>query len=157
MKQSKIEKEAARIKRQVELKQKEEARTEKDKQKVESEAAKKDLSQERLRIALERLQLNWMQWDITCIVLGFTAYKFYYARIEEGKAVVGSFLSGRDLGIFLISLGFISLFFATVQHKKSVEKLKLIMPTMQYSLSLRVSYVLLVFSIIVFLIVVFRK
>ena len=157
MKQSKLEKEAAKVKKQIELRQKEEIKRVREQQKGQSEVAKKDLSQERLRIALERLQINWIQWDITCIALGFTSYKFFYARVEEGKAAVGSFLNGRDIGIFLISLGLVSLFFATLQHRKSVEKLKSVMPTMQYSLSLRVSYVVMIFSIVVFLIVIFRQ
>ena len=157
MKQSKIEKEAAKVKKQIEHRQKEEARRRKEQQKGESEVAKRDLSQERLRIALERLHINWIQWDVTCITLGFASYKFYYVRVAEGKTEAGSYLSGRDIGIFLILLGFISLFFAILQHRKSVEKLKSQMPTMQYSLSLRVSYVVMVFSIIVFLIVIFRQ
>lgn len=157
MKQGKIEKEEARIKKEIELRQKEAEKKLKEQHRGEHEAVRRELSLERLRIALERLQINWIQWDITCIALGFTAYKFYYARVEEGKTPVGYYLSGRDLGIFLIALGFISLLLATLQHKRSVEKLRSHMPTMQYSLSLRVSYVVMVFSFIVFLIVIFRK
>ena len=58
--------------------------------------------------------------------------------------------------MFLIILGFVTLTFATIQHKKKIEKLKLEVPSMQYSLSLRLSYVILVFSVLVFLIVILR-
>ena len=90
------------------------------------------------------------------MAIGFTAYKFYYARIERGEAPLGHELTGRGIGIILISLGFISLLFSTLQHKKSYAKLKLQYENMPYSLTLRVAYVILVFSILMLLMVIFR-
>ena len=125
-------------------------------QKKKMEAIKKENDAEKSRIALEKLQLNWIKWNITCLGLGFTAYKFYYTRLEHNQSPIGHYITGQEIGMFLIVLGFITLAFATIQHKKKVENLKLKMPTMQYSLSLRLSYVILVFSLLVFLIVLLR-
>ena len=156
MKQDKMEKEAAKRKKEIERLQKEAANRKKEQDKIEKEAAKKIVDLEKSRIALERLQLNWVKWNITCIALGFTAYKFWYARVHDEKNAIGYYVTGREIGFFLISLGFISLLIATRQHKKSIANLKLQYENMHYSVSLRLSYVILTFSVIVFLMVLLR-
>jgi len=105
---------------------------------------------------LERLQLNWIKWNITCIALGFTAYKFYQSRVEAGANMKQYYITGRELGIFLIVLGFITLLYATLQHKKNIAYLKSRYPNMHNSLALRLSYVIMAFSVIIFLMVIFR-
>ena len=152
----KIEKEVAKKKKEMEKMQEAAAKRRKEMEKMEMVAIKKENDAEKSRIASEKLQLNWIKWNITCLGLGFTAYKFYYARLENNQSPIGHYITGQELGMFLIFLGFITLTFATLQHKKKVEKLKLELPTMHYSLSLRLSYVILVFSVLVFLIVILR-
>jgi len=140
-----------------EIKKKQEmARQEKNAAKREMDAVRRENNLEKSRTSLERLQLNWIKWNITCMALGFTAYKFYYARIERGEEPLGHELTGRGIGIILISLGLISLLIATLQHKKSVQKLKLQYENMHYSLTLRLSYVIMVFSFLILLMVIFR-
>ncbi|HZI52678.1 MAG TPA: DUF202 domain-containing protein [Chitinophagaceae bacterium] len=146
---SKIEKELAKKKIEV-------ARMQRNAAKKEADETKKEYTLERSRVAFERLQLNWIKWNITCIALGFTAYKFWYARVHEQGLQLGYYVTGREIGIFLIVLGFVSLLMATRQHKKNIRKLKLNYENMQPSISLKLSYVILVFSVIVFLIVIFR-
>ena len=149
-------KELDRMQKKAALQQKEIARMKKEAEQKEKEAAKKDYTLERSRIALERLQITWIKWNITCIALGFTAYKFFRARVEEGKGPIGNVVTGREIGIFLIAIGFLLLLLATLQHRKSVLKLKLEYETMHRSLSLFLSYFILVFSIIMLLLVVFK-
>ena len=146
---SKIEKEMAKKKIEV-------ARMQRDAAKKEADEAKKEYNLERSRVAFERLQLNWIKWNITCIALGFTAYKFWYARVYEQGLQLGYYITGREIGIFLIVLGFVSLLMAARQHKKNIRKLKLNYEKMQPSISLKLSYVILVFSVIVFLLVILR-
>ena len=152
----KIEKEVAKKKMEMEKMQEAAAKRRMEIEKKELAAAKKGNDAERSRIASEKLQLNWIKWNITCLGLGFTAYKFYYARLENKQSPIGHYITGQEIGMFLIVLGFVTLTFATIQHKKKVHNLKLLMPTMHYSLSLRLSYVILVFSLLVFLIVLLR-
>jgi uncharacterized membrane protein YidH (DUF202 family) len=152
----KIEKEVARKKKEMEKMQEAAAKRRMEIEKKELAAAKKENDAERSRIASEKLQLNWIKWNITCLGLGFTAYKVYYARLENHQSPIGHYITGQEIGMFLIALGFVTLIFATIQHKKKVEQLKLLSPMMQYSLSLRLSYVILVFSVLVFLIVILR-
>ena len=152
----KIEKEVARKKKEMEKMQEAAAKRRTEIERKELAAIKKENDAERSRIASEKLQLNWIKWNITCLGLGFTAYKFYYARLENHQSPIGHYITGQEIGMFLIALGFVTLAFATIQHKRKIEQLKLLMPTMHYSLSLRLSYVILVFSVLVFLVVILR-
>jgi uncharacterized membrane protein YidH (DUF202 family) len=152
----KMEKEIERKKREMEKMQEVAAKRRKEIEKNEIALLKKENDAERSRIASEKLQLNWIKWNVTCLGLGFTAYKFYYSRLENHQSPIGHYITGQEIGMFLIALGFVTLAFATIQHKKKVEQLKLLMPTMHYSLSLRLSYVILIFSVLVFLVVILR-
>ena len=152
----KMEKQIEKKKREMEKMQEAAAKRRKEIEKKEIALLKKENDAERSRIASEKLQLNWIKWNVTCLGLGFTAYKFYYARLENHQSPIGHYITGQEMGMFLIVLGFVTLTFATIQHKKKVENLKLLLPTIHYSLSLRLSYVILVFSLLVFLIVLLR-
>ncbi|HMK19391.1 MAG TPA: hypothetical protein VK492_14410 [Chitinophagaceae bacterium] len=152
----KIEKEVAKKKKEMEKMQEAAAKRRREMEKREIGILKKENDAERSRVASEKLQLNWIKWNITCLGLGFTAYKFYYTRLENHQSPIGHYITGQEIGMFLIALGFITLTFATIQHKKKIHNLKLLMPTMHYSLSLRLSYVILVFSVLVFLVVLLR-
>ena len=144
-----MEKEEARRK-------KENARMEKEELRRELEAYKKEFNLEKYRIVLERLQLNWLQWNITCMLLGFGIYKFYFSRLMSGAEPMGGTINGWHIGIIMISVGFVSLLAATIQHKVNVTKLILQFEAMQYSISLRVSYFILVFSVFMLLVVIFK-
>ena len=132
------------------------AKIEREKERKIIDGEKKDLSLEKYRIALERLQLNWIQLNVTCIALGFTAYKFYYSRVIGGDASAGRGVNGWHIGICLILLGIVTLIFATMQHRLNVANLKLQLKKMQYSLSLRLSYFLIFFSLMVMLLVLLK-
>ena len=152
----KMEKLIEKKKREMEKMQEAAAKRRKEIEKKEIALLKKENDAERSRIASEKLQLNWIKWNITCLGLGFTAYKFYYARLENHQSPIGHYITGQEIGMFLIALGFVTLALATIQHKRKIEQLKLLMPTMHYSLSLRLSYVILIFSVLVFLVVILR-
>jgi uncharacterized membrane protein YidH (DUF202 family) len=148
--------ETARMKKEEIAKEKEFTRMKKEMARRDMDTFKKEYTLEKLRTGMEKLQLNWIKWNLTCIALGFTAYRFYYARVSDGDNLKKYYVTGRELGIFLITLGFITLFFATIQHKQNVTKLKAQYQNMQRSISLLLSYLVLGFSLIVFLIVIFR-
>jgi uncharacterized membrane protein YidH (DUF202 family) len=108
--------------------------------KQQKKKGKKELSLERVRLALERLQLAWLRTAITFIALGFTSFKFYYGRIEEGQHPVTEYVNGRTIGIFLILVGLVGLLQATLQHRKNHARLKVYYPQIYYSVSLVQSY-----------------
>jgi uncharacterized membrane protein YidH (DUF202 family) len=117
---------------------------------------KKELSFERVRLALERLQLGWMRTAITFVALGFTSFKFYYGRIEEGKHPLTEYINGRTIGIFLILIGLVGLIQATVQHRKNLVRLKSYYPGMYYSVSLVQSYFIMVFAAVLLWMAIFK-
>ncbi|HTE31275.1 MAG TPA: DUF202 domain-containing protein [Chryseolinea sp.] len=115
--------------------------------KTEGKLGKKQLSFERLRLALEKLQLARAKTTITFIALGFTCYKFFYARIEDHKKPLAEFPNGRHIGMFLIFVGFVILLLSTIQHHKSLAKLKAQYGEMAFSVSLILSYFILLLSV----------
>jgi uncharacterized membrane protein YidH (DUF202 family) len=149
LKPGKLEKELAKKKKEIARKEKEEA-------KKTLEAEKRESSFERASDSMEKLQLNWIKWNLTCIALGFTAYKVYQSQLDEGKNLAKYYVTGRELGVFLIILGFTSLLIATIRHKNKYEKLRSQSPSIRYSLSQWISYIILCFTLIVFLMVLYR-
>ncbi len=145
----KMRKERARLEKVAAQRRREIARRE-------TEEEKKKDGYEKTRIALEKLQLAWIKANLTFTALGFTAYKFYYSRVQEGKTHLGHYITGRELGIFLNALAFVILVASTLQHREKYTKLKSRYPEVSYSITLRLSYCILAFSFIVLQLIIFR-
>lgn len=122
----------------------------------ESKKAKKELGYERIRLALERLQLAWLRTAITFVALGFTAYRYYLSRVEDGLEPLGGSFNGRNIGLFLLLMAFVGLFQSTLQHRRSWERLRAFYPALPYSVSLLQSYFVLLLTITLVLVVWFR-
>ena len=95
---SKIEEEVARKKMEMEKMREAATKRRREIEKKEMDAIKKENDAEKSRIALEKLQLNWIKWNITCLGLGFTAYKFYYTRLEHNQSPIGHYITGQEIG-----------------------------------------------------------
>jgi uncharacterized membrane protein YidH (DUF202 family) len=117
-----------------------------DPQKAEKKKAKKELGYERIRLALERLQLAWLRTAITFVALGFTSYRYYLSRVEDGLELMDSLYNGRSIGIFLMLMAFVGLTQSTLQHRGSWAKLKHFYPNLPYSITLIQSYFVLAFT-----------
>lgn len=127
-----------------------------DSEEKERKRAKKELSYERIRLALERLQLAWLRTAITFVALGFTAYRYYLSRVEDGLEPLGGAFNGRNIGLFLLAMAFMGLFQSTLQHRRSWERLRVFYPTLPYSVSLLQSYFVLLLTLTLLLVVWFR-
>jgi uncharacterized membrane protein YidH (DUF202 family) len=117
---------------------------------------KKDLGNERVRLAMERLQLAWLRFSMTMIALGFSSYRFFYSRLEEGKTPLLNYVTGREIGLFLLLVGFFGLLQATAQHIKTYKKLRIYNPGVLYSVSLVQSYLVLALAFCLLLFVIFE-
>lgn len=117
---------------------------------------KKELGYERIRLALERLQLAWLRTAITFVALGFTGYRYYLSRVEDGLEPLGGAFNGRNLGLFLMVMAFVGLFQSTLQHRRSWARLKAFYPELPYSISLVQSYFVLVFTFLLVVVAWFR-
>lgn len=127
-----------------------------DKEKEKRKRGKKELGNERVRLAMERLQLAWLRFSMTMIALGFSSYRFFYSRIEEGKTPLLKYFSGREVGMFLLLVGFAGLLQATFQHIRTYKKLKDYNPSVLYSVSLIQSYLVLALALSLLLFVIFE-
>lgn len=132
------------------------AERDREKRKEKEKKGKKELGNERVRLAMERLQLAWLRFSMTMIALGFSSYRFFYSRIEAGKTPLLKYFTGREVGMFLLLVGFAGLLQATVQHIKTYKKLKDYNPAVLYSVSLIQSYLVLVLALSLLLFVIFE-
>ena len=111
----------------------------------------------RVRIATERLQIAWLRTAITLMAFGFTIYKVLESLIEEGKRKpLFGYFDGRDIGLLMLAIGFLGLAQAIWQHHRSIAALKKINVKMPPSLSLRQSYIILIFILFLLIAVLFR-
>ncbi len=115
-------------------------------EKLEKKNGEKKIKLARNRTAFERLQLAWIRASLTLLTIGVGAYEYFYNRREEGKAPLMQFISGRELGLFLIFTSFVMLLLATLQHLESISTLKKYYPDMQYSVATILSFLLLALS-----------
>ena len=53
-----------------------------------------------------------------------TLYKVFEAEAKPSGWLVLGFLTAREIGLFMLLVGFVSLVFATVQHVKAHSKIK---------------------------------
>jgi uncharacterized membrane protein YidH (DUF202 family) len=116
---------------------------------------KKELSLERVRLALERLELGWLRTAMTFVALGFTSYKFYYERVEKHQETI-AYVNGRTIGMFLIFVGFLGLLQATLQHRTNWQKLAKYYPGLPYSVSLIQAMFILALTGVLFVMVLFH-
>lgn len=130
---------------------------EKLKEKAEKDAkdfAKGQITFERARIAIEKMQLSWLRKTILISALGMTLYKVFEAEVGPGGGLVLGFLTAREIGLFMLLVGFVSLVFATVQHVQAHNKIKVEYEKyakMPPSLSLYLTYAILFIALFLFL------
>ena len=73
------------------------------------------LAFERTFIAHERTQMAWVRTALSLISFGFAIVKFFeYLHEKQGER--GPLFGARTVGIFMISVGLVSLVLAELQH-----------------------------------------
>ena len=129
-----------------------------DKEKKEKKKGKKQIQLERTRTAFERLQLASIRTSLTLLTIGVGAYEYFYNRIESGKAPLLNmkYFTGKELGLFLIVASFVMLLLSTIQHNRSMATLKKYFPEAQYSVATLLSYLLLLLSFFLGLMVILK-
>ena len=80
------------------------------------------LSYDRTWLAYERTMQAWVRTAMSCITFGFTVYKL--AEIVATDATRKRLAGPHELGIALVSLGFIALVMATVEYRQNIALLR---------------------------------
>lgn len=124
--------------------------------KKEKKKGKKILQYERVRTSFERLQLAWVRSSLTVMTIGVGAYEYYYGRIEAGRETLSSTLTGKEAGIFLMSLSVFMLIFSLSQHVQSMRKLKEFYLAMRMSIAMWVSIALIILGVFLVGMVIFK-
>ncbi len=125
-------------------------------EKAEKKKGKKILQYERVRTSFERLQLAWIRSSLTVMTIGVGAYEYYYGRIESGKAALSSQITGKETGLFLMSLSVVMLLFSLRQHVQSMGKLKQFYAEMRMSIATLVTVALIILGISLVVMVILK-
>ena len=116
------------------------------------------LALNRTWLANERTLMAWVRTAASQISFGFTIYKFFqYENAQQANMHKGLF-TPRYFALILVSIGLVSLFMATIQHRKEIQRLtpQMIEPPPR-SLAGMISWLISVFGILVWLSTIIRQ
>jgi len=113
------------------------------------------LATDRTRLAHERTLMAWIRTATSLISFGFTIYKFFQAFQE--KPGPSRMLNARHFALSMISIGIISLVFATWQHFRDMVALRAIHPEVPYSFATVVAGLIGLLGSIALIAVIFRQ
>ena len=130
---------------------------EQDLEKSKKSNARKLIQMERTRTAFDRLQLAWVRTALTIMAIGAGVYEFFYRRSESGEQPLFESFTGRELALLLYGIAFIMLILSLTQHNVSMAKLKESFPNSRYSVAGLLSIVLLLLSVFLAGLIVFRS
>ena len=86
------------------------------------------LAVERTRLAYDRTLMGATRTAISLITFGFAVYKFFQLDLRNG-APSNQLIGPREFGLMIISIGLISLLFATLEHRRDLLKLSALYPS----------------------------
>lgn len=106
-----------------------------------------ELAEERTKMAVsrtvaayDRTLMAWVRTAVSLISFGFTIYKFFQAVVERGIQPGFGIMGPRELGILMLSMGFLSILAATIQNHLELKRISAEYP--QYKIPFSVSKVL---------------
>ncbi len=83
------------------------------------------LAVDRTALAHERTLMAWVRTSASLISFGFTLHKFFQYQAAQGQRTLDDRLIGpREFALIMISIGVIALLVSTVQHQRSVSRLR---------------------------------
>jgi putative membrane protein len=80
------------------------------------------LAVDRTRLAFERTTMAWVRTATSLISFGFSIYKFF--QLQSHSEVAGRLIGPREFAMAMISIGILSLVFATVTNWHSMQSLR---------------------------------
>ena len=113
-----------------------------------------NLAYERTALANDRTLMAWIRTSTSLISFGFTIYKFFQ---EFRKAEGHTLLSAREIGMVLILFGFLGLFFALLQYRSDMKRIKASYSLTGFNFTPVLAMLMLIFSIMLFLAALMRQ
>jgi uncharacterized membrane protein YidH (DUF202 family) len=113
---------------------------------------KKDVSIDKMELALYRAQVAMIRTATTTTTLGFALYKLLDERMHDGKPrPILEIFTPRNVALILFFAGFLGLSSFTVKHVKSLKKLERFTPQFYVSGVMLVSYIILFLTLMLFI------
>jgi putative membrane protein len=78
------------------------------------------LAVDRTRLAFERTTMAWVRTATSLITFGFSVYKFFQIETHRDDAA-GRLIGPREFALTMITIGIVSLVFATLQQRHSMQ------------------------------------
>ncbi len=117
-----------------------------------------NLAYERTALANDRTLMAWIRTSTSLISFGFTIYKFFQEfRKAEGPELPHTLLSAREIGMVLILFGFLGLFFALLQYRSDMKRIKASYRLTGFNFTPVLAMLMLIFSIMLFLAALLRQ
>ena len=114
------------------------------------------LALSRTWLAHERTLMAWVRTAASMISFGFTIYKFFDFDSGRGTKATQGLLTPRAFAVILVCIGQVSLFIATLQHRKEIRQIAPHLEERPRSLAELVAGIMSVFGILVLLSAIFR-
>jgi len=114
------------------------------------------LAIERTRVAYDRTMMAWVRTATSLITFGFTIYKFFqlqrYGDFEPRHRV-----GPREFGLTMVSIGLVSLIFATWDNRQNMESLRSQYPGVPYSRATALGALIFVLGMTGLILIILRK
>ncbi len=110
------------------------------------------LAFERTFLAHERTQMAWVRTSLTLISFGFAIAKFYHF-LHEDQPGRGPLLGAGTVGTLMILIGLVALALASIQHRRSLQALRVECPDLQASLAWVIATLLALLGILALFVV----
>ena len=82
------------------------------------------LASERTAMAADRSLMAWLRTGLSMISFGFTIYKFLQYMRDDAASKALRKAAPRNIGLFLIGLGTVSLILGMIQHWRTLRGLR---------------------------------
>jgi len=112
------------------------------------------LAFDRTRLAHDRTMLAWVRTATSLITFGFSFYKFFQFDVKAPEATL---IGPWEFALIMISIGLLSLLFATIHHRRERSALKELNPEVPRSQAAAVAGLVAALGILVFATVLFRQ
>lgn len=116
-----------------------------------------DLAFERTILAENRTLMAWIRTAISMISFGFTIYKIFHEVREATSITQKTLMTPRAVGMLMIGIALLGLFWGLMEHNAMIKKLKKSYPGLQKSKTSILAVLILLFGVALFLGAAFRQ
>jgi putative membrane protein len=107
------------------------------------------LAVDRTRLAAERTLMAWIRTGFSMISFGFTLYRFF-EYLNEAEGQKHSLHGPRNMGLFLIVLGTLSIALGAVEHRRMLKQIGEVSGERPWSLAMTIAILVALLGVLAF-------